>query len=275
MNGKRGTTDRRATAAKSPPPRGATHAPRPVGRRRTWSAGLAVMVILTVLALVAPTASGAPGVLIKPPLTGATSIDTNRTTGYGGSVHLKVAPFTHLQTGRMGAAGVAAVVSHAQFNLDRLTTDSGFLGPLFVPATSGNHTVTFRWQVDWGAHVREVPYGSGRGSALATISVLGNLFDNTTGSWVDSSNTSATVFAKGCVSPSRCNFSVDRVRNVTLSFVVPLVAGHQYLVYGDVQVVLSATCGTIFGSTCNGSALASVDLASSGRGATLRSIALT
>jgi hypothetical protein len=233
------------------------------------------MAILTVLALVAPTASGTPSVLIKPPLTGATSIDTNQTWAGGGSVQLNVAPFTHLQTGRMGAAGVVAVASHAKINLDRLTTDSGFLGPLYVPATSGNHTVTFRWQVDWEAHVREVPYGSGRGYASATISVLGNLFDNTTGSWVDSSNASATVFAKACGSPSHCNFSVDRVRNVTLSFVVPLVAGHQYLVYGDVQVVLSASCGTIFGSPCNGSALASVNLASSGRGATLRSIALT
>jgi YVTN family beta-propeller protein len=61
-----------------------------------------------------------------------------------------------------------------------LSTKDGFLGPLFTAYESGSSKIVYTWQISWNANGSSSGLGS---RAAVRISLLGNLFDQTTGKW--------------------------------------------------------------------------------------------
>ncbi|HEV2389168.1 MAG TPA: hypothetical protein VGS04_00440 [Nitrososphaerales archaeon] len=123
-----------------------------------------------------------------------------------------------------------------------LSLGAGFLGPRFQAHTGGMRNVSYSWRVNLGYVVT-----SNSPLFYLKVAVLGNLFDNTTNTWVRANNASVIVVLVSFHAVANVNTFV------VLSFPVGLLAGHHYLFFTGIMAIMTMrtfcaqSCGTYNG----------------------------
>jgi len=232
-------------------------------RCRTLRPGGIVLAVASVLVLTLPpthaiSLTASPPLALKPPFTGAQAIaDVSfNQTGPCAAANLSSVN-SSIQSGRITSVNTLSV--KCPNSAATLVATTGFLGPGFLVASSGNYNVSYSLFIGW----RDNLASSGVGSSSVVLSVVGNLYDNTTGSWVLGSNASqgnrTVLLTANCSSTSggsclvrSSSLGADRPIPVLSSFQASLVAGDSYLFY-VVQIVSFIVHG---GLASNGSVVA-------------------
>jgi hypothetical protein len=262
---------------------------RRFGPRKTPPTLLALGAIAVVLLFAGPasasqTVKGPTLVHFHAPYAGASGFDTTpagQNCNPTGSFALyTVQPRAHVDRGEVVGAGLAWANATAGGSCKtEIGMTGGFFGPDFIAPYSGNHTVTFYWNVTWTINVTLSGFP---GSVDAVISLFGNLFDNTTGTWVlgGTSNDYATwtnlnASTSSCASSSHSSWlCADHVsQDVRFQINVSLHRGDQYLLYSGMSFSAVAHAKSrCFHGCRSGSADIEVNLGSGGNLAKLRSI---
>jgi hypothetical protein len=155
---------------------------------------------------------------------------------------------------------------------------AGFFGPAFTAAEGGNRSVVYNWNITWTVNASI----TGRGFVAVDISLIGNLFDNTTGLWTfGGTSNDGVVWTNLNASTPTCRPSsswswlcADHVsQDARLSLHASLVRGDQYFFYSGVSVTAHAHATSVCYRGCSRSAVSiEVNIGSDGNRAELRSI---
>jgi hypothetical protein len=159
-------------------------------------------------------------------------------------------------------------------HLAGLHLTAGWLGPSFIANSGGNRTISIRWSLHWSADITLHP-GSTSAIGSFSLAVYGNLFDNTTGSWLlGGTSDQSTV-----VTVAHGNLSLHNSQgwgNVTIRFRAQLVRGQQYLFHTGMSERVHAQEGhPCYPLACHGTpaeASVSLNVGSGGHDATVVSI---
>lgn len=157
-------------------------------------------------------------------------------------------------------------------NYPTISTSVGFLGPAFTLTSGGTRQVAYQWEITWNASGT----GTGSGRPAVNISLFGNLYDKTTGTWVlggsSAQNEWVSVFyASGPFS------SGAAAQKVTVSFDASLMKGDRYQFYTVLRTSVVAYAATnCYDSKCHvGHASALLNINSGGDYAAVLSMSVT
>ncbi|MCI4347000.1 MAG: hypothetical protein L3J97_00060 [Thermoplasmata archaeon] len=153
-----------------------------------------------------------------------------------------------------------------------IQTSSGFMGPGFKLRTSGNHTVVYRWHIDWliKASVASGPHSGA--VVLANITLFGNVYDTTTSTWVFGQDIAHVVYNL-TLHPSFGRFNYSGSQNVTLTLRMSLTGGDQYLFFTGLFTSVSVRAVSGCYSLCGDAwAFAVVNVGSNGHRASVLSM---
>jgi hypothetical protein len=245
---------------------GRGNARRPV---RRVPEGVATTVALALLLIsMAPVSEASLAANVHRPFTGAVAFASATTyLAPGCPAHETgtpaVAPFANISTGRVGSVTHVNVTGGCSVAVANISTVAGFLGPTFHVTASSTRDVVFHWRI--ALRAAGMMTGAITGDAVR-VTLFGNLFDNTTGSWVLPKDAVTVVFSFCCHFVGGIS-----LRNYTVTVHAGLAAGDQYLFYTGVHTFVSSRCQTSTAAICGpkAHAAAHLDLALHGHGAWL------
>ena len=231
----------------------------------------AIFVVLMMLgSSLAESAVAGPHLIDRAPYPGTNSFTNSaKSLGGCGQANLTFGPRAYTSTGNVRvslSAGSHALCSGTY----SITADGGFLGPSFTASTTSIHKISFHWEVSWN-----VTRTSGKGFTVISITLFGNLFDNTSGSWVLGGSTptpAEQVVMKGPLYKGGSHLGVNRTFDV--NFTASLTAGHHYLFYTGLATGVAGSLGFCgFPIRCTpGKYFVTVNLATGGDRAVVRSM---
>lgn len=212
-------------------------------RGRIIGGGLTAAVVLLLLG--SPAVDARPAILVKPPLTGATSGVSNSTlrNTHCKNESLLVLPSADLASGALKAEShVAAskVTAGSAGCVASVTTIEWFEGPAFLVHASASYKVVYKWQISWNVTYTctglLVPCTN---ATSGTVRLFGNVYDNTTGHWVLPANAERTVFHTSYpyITSGAGNWSVR------VAFSASLNSADRYLLYTGLETVGTARSG--------------------------------
>jgi hypothetical protein len=205
---------------------------------------LALVILTTPLAIAAPPTPTANSAQIGAPFTGAIPFASYSAVGCGSfGPALIVPPAASVSNGSVRAAAMLSAKGSdagyggcAASDPGSVMMTEGLYGPAFTARSSGNQSIVYTWNVRWavnftcGCYTTLVYHLIGPlAGGASNVSLIGNLFDRTTGTWaLGNSGLSGKV-----ATVSSRDVAGDRhgSKNVTVRFVTALTRGDQYLFY--------------------------------------------
>jgi len=217
-------------------------------------------------------AASSGGLTFAAPYKGATAIHLRDPTvqGCGATLNIPVPAAFNLATGK--AVGKAVASSTACASADSQASYDGTMGLqglAFTASASGKFNVVAHWTVSWNAAESMNGAAANAGSqATVEIFLVAKLTDVTAGT----TKVGATVFIVQNDLQSASSYQKSAVNAAYSASVggVSLVAGHHYTIYAVIS--FSAQVAVPQGSPSASWVTASVDLGSTGHGASLSSI---
>jgi hypothetical protein len=156
------------------------------------------------------------------------------------SGEIRIKTFDSASRSVLGHPGCRAAVS----------TEEWIYGPAFRAGSSGSYQVVYSWNVSW--NMSSTCNGSSAtcsNSSFAAIKLFGNLYDNTTGSWVLSTNLEKSVFhLRGPGSGAGGNWAFR------LRISPTLVLGDYYVLYTGLSTISWTKSGCVSAGCFNSSA---------------------
>lgn len=186
---------------------------------------------------------------------------------------LFVKPRANASTGRVASENL--LVAHAGGTrcvvTEYLTTTAGFIGPPFRAANSGNHTISYGWNLSWAANGT----GSKHSTSVVQIDLFGNVLDTTTNQSVLIYDATTVAVSLSCTNATGiCNpSSQSGSQAFTVSFNCTLNATDTYRFVAGVETMAAVHAPSSLFHTTSASAL--IDVGSTGRGAWLLSMSVS
>jgi|HubBroStandDraft_1064217.scaffolds.fasta_scaffold33740_2 hypothetical protein len=249
---------------------------------RFATAGLVVTCVFVVMFVVAaPLAAARPMVSDGAPYTGAHAV-----ASHSPLIGWTCSSLWAWLTGPHGASSASGAVYMGSSvcatgpapgsnwtNYPHITTTEGLLGPTFTANSSGLHKVVYDWQLSWNASGT-----STRGSFAAIgISLIGGLFDKTTGVWLGPGGTQRSTSTQVYFHRGHDDtFSAGGVdQRFSLQFTVTLTGGDQYQFYTALHTSDTVYAPTWCAPLCHyGTGNATLNINSGGDGATILSMSV-
>ena len=254
----------------------------PLGRARGMISAT-IFCALTAVLLATPSVLATPSpssvVAVIPPYKHAVGVQ-NVTTSHTGPCSVSGSGATNVSATAGILLSTSDVKEHCANSVATIVSVVGILGPGFSVTSSGSYNISYSLMVGWHYSIQAGGVGSGR----AVLSILGNLYDNSTGTWVIGGvallGNQTSVLNASCSSSSSLGCVNRSVPNggrvVDQNLTATLTAGDSYLFYVVVVVTISASGGrTISGSSQPGSAAVSLETNFTGAKHGIRVLSMT